>query len=522
MTEFQGSDFLSALRMALLSLNEHAEELNRMNVFPVPDGDTGLNMSKTLAPILRLENDLTLSEAADAVSEETLKASRGNSGTILATFFIGFAEGLTGLEKADPAQFMKAVKAGRDEAYLSVATPTEGTILTVMSAASTVTPEATIEGTLKAMEKATYIALENTPNLLPILKKSGVVDSGGLGFYYMVKAFLASVLHQKEEVAEELKTLQDGDIDHNEDLTYRFCTEGVLRKNPEYVGPHGAKALEEQLSTMGGSIVYLETASLIKFHIHTNDDELVRNAVSRFGILLDFKADNLFLQVRNENYLSAPLGFVIITDGDGFAAAFSDFEIQEAQVSISEDDASYEEIEKAVQSLKAKRIVIFPNSKNIIPTCLLLKRKYPTLEILPTKDQPSAIAALEVYDAEKDAEENLRAMQKALERSKTLALAVAEKDYSLGNVKAKKGDWLLLKDSQVIQSAKKKEALYSALADEFRDENEITVYYGESVPREDADALSAALHSRLSGLEDIILVEGDQLYCPYFLNGEKA
>lgn len=522
MKTFQGKDFLSALRMALLSLNEHTEELNRLNVFPVPDGDTGLNMSKTLAPILRLENDLTLSEAADAVSEEVLKASRGNSGTILATFFLGFAEGLSGLDEADSAALLKAFKRGRDEAYLAVASPSEGTILTVMSAASDLTPLPTIEATFHAMEKATSAAVKKTPELLPILKKNHVVDSGGLGFYYLIKGFLTSVEPAKEKVGAELSSLQDGHEAFEEDLSYRFCTEGVLRKNPEYQGLHGAKVLEEQLSTLGGSLVFLETASLIKFHLHTDDDELVHTAASRFGVFLDFKVDNLYLEVHNEAHLSSSLGFILATDGAGFVAAFSDFPIQQVQVDMSQGELSYEELEQAIVSLRSKRIVIFPNNKNILPTCYLLKRKYPTLEIIPTKDEPSAIVCLEAYDPEREAEANLLAMRKALEGSLTLSLAAAEKSYHGEKVSAEKGDWLLLKGTEILASEKNLTGLFPRLVSLLQPYNEITIYAGERSTEKDAQALIAYFQKTLPGLSDATLLEGEQLSFPFFISGEKA
>jgi dihydroxyacetone kinase-like predicted kinase len=227
---FNGSSFLAATRLAFASLSEHSDELNKLNVFPVPDGDTGLNMSRTLAPVLRLEEEANLGVAAQKASEEILKSSRGNSGTILATFFLGFATRRPRQRRAStPAGLIEAFKRGTEESYHSIAEPTEGTILTVMKDASSTLPQESIEATLEAMEEKAYVSLQNTPNLMPLLKKAGVVDAGGLGFCYVVESFHESILGKKMDVSASLEELSGTPKQDDDDLLMAL----LLRRRPE-------------------------------------------------------------------------------------------------------------------------------------------------------------------------------------------------------------------------------------------------------------------------------------------------
>lgn len=524
MKTMNGSSFLAAVRLAFASLSEHNEELNKLNVFPVPDGDTGLNMSRTLAPVLRLEEEANLGLAAQKASEEILKSSRGNSGTILATFFLGFALAVQNKEEVDSAGLIEAFKRGTEESYHSIAEPTEGTILTVMKDASSTLPQESIEATLEAMEEKAYVSLQNTPNLMPLLKKAGVVDAGGLGFCYVVESFHESILGKKMDVSASLEELSGTPKQDDDDLLWRYCCEGVLKKNEAYQGSSSAHALEEQLAGMGGSLVYVETPSLIKFHVHVNDDKPVHDAVGRFGTLLDYKVEDMQRQVDEKKELDeTPLALIPVITGEGFAAIYQNFEIPQRPITPMGHEASYEEFSAAIAEVKAKNIVLLPNNGNAIPTCeLLVKRDGDVLHYLPSHDEAEGIIALSHFDPTLSNEENLEVMGKALQNSLTFRLAKAEKAFHGDDVKVTPGDYVILKHNEPLASAKSELSICSKLIKLLEGYPEITVYYGVLVKEKDAERLVKHLKVALGHETDIMLLEGGQALYPYIITGEKA
>jgi dihydroxyacetone kinase-like predicted kinase len=262
-----GKDYLEAVRLAYVLINEHAEELNRLNVFPVPDGDTGINMSRTLAPVTHIREGYALNVVSQLASEAILRSSRGNSGSILATFFLGFAKAMERINEATSTELLAAFKRGTNESYQFLVDPTEGTILTVMRDVSNVTPKSNIETTLEAMENEAAASLKRTPTLLPILEKAGVVDAGGLGFYYLVKGFHLAALGLKKDIIDTVVDSEGEEPDIEEDANFRYCVEGILQKKEKFEGEGEAKDLRKELNDLGGSLVFIETAKVVKFHV---------------------------------------------------------------------------------------------------------------------------------------------------------------------------------------------------------------------------------------------------------------
>jgi uncharacterized protein len=523
MKKLGGKVFLAASRLAFSSITEHEDELNHLNIFPVPDGDTGLNMSRTLSPVLSLSEEDNLSQASETVALAVLRASRGNSGTILATFFLGLSTAFKGLASATPEQVLAAFKEGAIESYASLVDPAEGTILTVMRDAGRIEAASTIEETFARMKEVAFASLKNTPNLMPLLKEAGLIDAGGLGFYYLVEAFHEASLGKKEAEFAELSPLlkeQDEDID---DLTYRFCVEGLLKKNEAYVGTDKTGLLKQQLSNLGGSLVFVETPTLVKFHVHTNEDEPVKDMLSRYGSLLDYKVDNMARQVHNEHYRSAKIAFVAVIDSDAFASFYSNFEVPEVFITPLSYEVSYEELAQAVDSLDAEDVILLPNNKNAVSTCeLFAKRSAKKITTLASQSEMEGVVALEHFDPERSLEENLILMKKALEETDFFLVEQAVRDYSHGTLDVKVGDFLLVKEGSLLAASKTPEGLLPALFSLLDDKSEFTIYSGVSAPEEEANFLAEEMRKKISSSGDVLLLRGDQKVARYLISGEKA
>ncbi|MFA6620440.1 MAG: DAK2 domain-containing protein [Bacilli bacterium] len=523
MHRFGGRDFLAASRLAFVSLTNHEDELNHLNVFPVPDGDTGLNMSRTMAPVLSVKSSPDLSKISSEVALAVLEASRGNSGTILATFFLGLSKAFANKKSVDSAHLIAAFKAGAEESYASLVDPAEGTILTVMRDCASVPPASSIEETLMAMQKAAFVSLKNTPNLMPLLKETGLIDAGGLGFYYLVEAFRDASLGKTVEENADLSPLIKERKGEENDLRYRFCVEGLLKKSEAYHGIDKASVLKEQLKGMGGSLVYVETESLIKFHIHANEDEPVKDVMSRFGSLLDYKVDNMARQIHNERFHHASVAFVSVIDSDDFAAIYSNFEVPEAFIAPLSREVSYEEIAQAVEILDAENIVLLPNDKNAITTCELFAKRSPRhISTLPSGSEMEGVVALEHFDPEADFESNLKAMNQALEETDFFAIVQAVKNYAHGALNVQTGDFVLVKDGLLLASSKEPSGLLPVLFSLLDDKCEFTIYAGVSAPESEAAFLAEEIRKRLSSSDDVISLRGNEKIARYLISGEKA
>jgi DAK2 domain fusion protein YloV len=523
MQKIEGKEFIAASRLAFSSITSHQDELNHLNIFPVPDGDTGLNMSRTLAPVLSLKEEENLSKAAEEVSLAVLEASRGNSGTILATFFLGLSAAFQHHSFADSALLVAAFKEGADESYASLVDPAEGTILTVMRDAASIKPARSIEETLDRMQKAAFVSLKNTPNLMPLLKQAGLIDAGGLGFYYLLEAFHEAAQGKVAADIADFSSLSKEQEADTDDLNYRFCVEGLIKKDEAYEGKNKAAFLKKQLENIGASVVFVETSSLVKFHIHTNEDQPVKDVATRYGSLLDYKVDNMARQVHNERLHKEAVAFVSVIDSDAFAAIYANFEVPEAFVTSLSYEVSYEELAEAVESLSAEEIVLLPNNKNAISTCeLFQKRSKRKIHTLPTESEMEGVVALGHYDPELPLEDNLAAMQEALTSTDFFAVQQAVKNYSNGSLSVVTGDYLLLKDGVLLAASKSPEGLLPNLFALLDDKNEFTVYSGVAVSDEEAVFLADAIRKRISATGDVTLIRGDQKIARYLISGEKA
>jgi dihydroxyacetone kinase-like predicted kinase len=404
-----------------------------------------------------------------------------------------------------------------------LADPSEGTILTVMRDAASITPAPSIEETLERMQKAALVSLRNTPNLLPLLKESGVIDAGGLGFYYLLEAFHEASLGKHLQENPSLQGLLDEEKEETGDLAYRYCVEGLLKKSEAYEGADKANFLKHQLEDLGGSVVFVETPSLVKFHVHANEDQPVKDAAIRYGTLLDYKVDNMARQVHNERFHQEKIGFVAVIDSDAFAAIYSNFEVPEAFVTPLGYEVSYEELSQAVDSLDCEEIIVLPNNKNAIPTCeLLSKRSKKKVSFVPTDSEMAGVVALEHFDSECSGKENAKTMEDALEKTDFFVIVQAVKDYVKGSLNVKMGDFLLMKDGLLLAASKEAAGLLPTLLSLLDEKSEFTIYSGLTASDEEANFLAEEMRKQIPSSGDVVLVRGDQKIARYLISGEKA
>jgi len=498
----------------------HQIELNNLNVFPVPDGDTGLNMSRTLAPVASLCPKENISEMAESIAESVLRASRGNSGTILATFFLGFSSYLKGLKEATPSDLVAAFIKGTKESYHSIAEPTEGTILTVMTSACSITPKKDIEATLKALVEAANEAEKNTPELLPLLKRSGVVDSGGLGFCYLLAGFLKAVRGESVEHLDSGDGASINDFDHESDLHYRFCVEGIIAKSKSYQAPNNALTFKEMLNEMGGSEVFLETNNLVKFHVHTNDDELVRNTAMRFGTLLDFKSDNMQKQVE-ERLKDGSIALVPIISSAEFAAIYTNYGVKNLVLNHMDGEVSYNDILSTLEQVESELIILLPNNENHFSTCeLIAKRHNKRIAYISTRNEAEGIVALDKFDSEAPFEINTQKMSHAVNNAVSFAIAKAQKPYKKRNLSISIGDWVLFDRGEPVAKASLLNELVSPLSSLLASKDTINLYYGVEISEEEARGFTNDLEAKVDSLSDVILANGGETIYAFLITGE--
>lgn len=522
MKTLDGKTLLECCIAGFSVVSSHQVELNNLNVFPVPDGDTGLNMSRTLARISSLSPIEDIGKMASAIADMVLKASRGNSGTILATFFLGFASYLKGLKVATSRDLLDAFSAGTKESYHAIAEPTEGTILTVMSSACSVHACDTIEETLAMMLRAANESEENTPNLLPLLKRSGVVDSGGLGFCYMLTGFLSVVKGESVEHLDSGDGASLSDFDHENDSHYRFCVEGIIAKDPVYQSPDGAAAFKKTLDEMGGSQVFIETNTLVKFHIHTNDDEAVRFMAMRFGALLDFKSDNMQKQI-DERLKDGAIAVLPIIDSAPFAALYTNYGVKDFILNKLGGEASYADIENAINQVKSDFVILLPNNENHFSTCeLIAKRSNKRIAYISTHNEAEGIVAMGRFDAEAPFELNTQSMSHAVNRAMSMSIAKAQRRYTKGDLTIEVGEWILFEREEPIAKAASLDGLVSPLADKLASKDVIGLYYGCGIEEEEAQNFASALEEEVDSLCDVILANGGQNVYAFLITGENA
>ncbi|MBO4973064.1 MAG: DAK2 domain-containing protein [Clostridia bacterium] len=546
MNTIGGKTFKNICVSGANALDNAKEEINSLNVFPVPDGDTGINMSLTLSGIATVDNSDNIADISKQIANSVLRNARGNSGAILALFFRGFSKAFAEAEEATNELLVNAFRRGTDEAYKAVMNPTEGTILTVMRYCAEAAEANAYEGVIAffdGMLAAAEDALAKTPEMLPVLKQANVVDAGGAGFVTVLKG-LCSALHGEPVVKNDTtsgKTNSSADFSefNTEDIKFGYCTECIVDKSEEFVGEGSAKELYEFIITLGDSAVFIDDESVIKLHVHTNNPGLVLEKALTFGSLATVKIENMKNQHTNltgeekkteevkveEPTAPAepekPYGFVSVCIGDGIESVFRDLGADSIVKGGQTMNPSTQDIVTAINEVNAENVFILPNNKNID---MVAKQAAEIVNdknviVLSTKTVPQGISAMMAFDPEASVEDNTEMMIEAFGAVKTLSVTYAVRDALINNVSITKGQALGLVDGKIRMVSDSSNDCIKRLADYMRNAAYITVFYGEGVPLKKAEKLQKMIE-RIATEAEVMLVDGGQPLYDYIVSVE--
>ena len=536
-----GADFRRMIISAAASIEINKQPINDLNVFPVPDGDTGTNMSMTMgaaATDLRKLEDPTLDKAAAATSSATLRGARGNSGVILSLLFRGIAKKLKGAEDCDGVLWAAALQEGVDAAYKAVMKPAEGTILTVARLSAAKATQAAQENNYfeyvhaAAIEEA-KAALANTINQNPVLKKAGVVDAGGKGWLTVLEA-IWSVLQGEDIVAPEggSEEASEGGVFssfEDEDITFTYCTEFIINRENDL----DPEKLREFLSSLGDSLVLVDDDEIIKVHVHTNDPGKALHEAMDYGSFVTVKIENMRLQhtekVMSEQEIAPkiaepekPLGVVSVCAGDGLADVFMNLGVDGIISGGQTMNPSTQDILEAVNKVPAETVFVLPNNKNIIMAAEQVDALTPkNVIVIPSKTVPQGVTAMLSFNPEGEVEENTEALTEALGTVDTMQITYAARNSDFDGYDIHEGDYLALYGSALFGTSRDIKVLLKSLAEKVRDEGKeyITIYYGEDVKERHAQK-AADIFSEVCPDADVNLLRGGQPVYYYLISAE--
>ena len=537
-----GAAFRRMIISAAANIEIHKQALNELNVFPVPDGDTGTNMSMTMnaaAADLRKLEDPSLEKAAATAASAMLRGARGNSGVILSLLMRGIAKKLKGQEDCDGVLWAEALQEGVDAAYKAVMKPAEGTILTVARLAAAKARQAAYENNYfeyvhaQAVEAAKE-ALADTPNQNPVLKKAGVVDAGGKGWVLVLEA-IAAVLEGQDIVvpegmadAEVKEQAAFGDFD-TDDITFTYCTEFIISRENDM----DPEKLREFLSSLGDSLVLVDDEEIIKVHVHTNDPGKALHEAMDYGSFVTVKIENMRLQhtekVMSEQELAPkiaepekPFGVVSVCAGDGLADVFSNLGVDGIISGGQTMNPSTQDILEVVNTVPAETVYVLPNNKNIIMAAEQVDALTPKkVIVIPSKTVPQGITAMLSFDPEGTEEDNTAALTEALSTVDTMQITYAARNSDFDGYVIHEGDYLAIYGSSLFGTSRDIKVLLRSLAEKVRDEGKeyITIYYGEDIQEKHAQK-AADLFSEVCPNADVNLLRGGQPVYYYLISAE--
>jgi len=525
-------------------LEVNKAQVDALNVFPVPDGDTGTNMSLTMMSAIKEINSLTstsMTEFADKLSKGALRGARGNSGVILSQILKGFANVISSCEEVDTRSFAKGLREGAELAYSAVSKPKEGTILTVIrsmaqEAMDVAKRQSSVEKFMNAVLQKGEETLAQTPDMLDVLKKAGVVDSGGYGLITLFKGLIMGYLDQEingaeEYVVSEIKpqTSQSEFPDDTEafvdyeslgELDFGYCTEFFIINIKKRTTVTDIDKLRDYLNEIGNSVICIGDLSLIKVHVHTNNPGKALSKALTLGELDKVKIENMMEQNRQlrAKYEAErkPIGLLSVCSGDGFAAIFKDLLVDQVLEGGQTMNPSAEDIAGAARKINAENIIILPNNKNIILSAeqsrTLIERR--NIFVLQTKDVPQGIAAVLNFSPDASLSENLENMTAAFSSIDAGQVTYAVRDTVIDNVVIKKGNIIGLDKGSIVTSGKNVEQVTMALIDKMltEDKEVVTLYYGADVKEEDAEKFAEKVEETHPDVEVILHYGGQPLY----------
>ncbi|ADQ04577.1 DAK2 domain fusion protein YloV [Caldicellulosiruptor owensensis OL] len=526
------------LKAANNYLKLHVERINSLNVFPVPDGDTGTNMAATFDSSIKEINGKTFEDVdklMNAVAFGSLKGARGNSGVILSQLLRGFAKELKGKDVIDIPTFVACLKSASASAYKAVMKPTEGTMLTVARGIAEDVEKEVAEGIVSEIEDLLEVCvssgkkwLAKTPEMLPILKEANVVDSGGMGLVIIFEGmykFLKEGMVFEEPSQQEVYTALTF---KPEDIKFTYCTEFFitgLKKNIE-------KEFKEYLETIGDSIIVIQDGDILKTHVHTNSPGKVIEKALKYGELINIKIDNMKYQhqefiSKRENLeteaqtqaevITKEYGFVAVSQGEGFNEILKglgvDFIIEGGQTM----NPSAEDFVNAIKNVPAKNVFIFPNNKNVIMSAelsLQLVNTNKNVVIMKTTNIPECIAAMIKFDLNKSIEENIKLMQEAINSVKVVEITKAVRNTKINGFEIEEGDFIGISKKEIVACDKDMQKVAVACVEKIVDSKTqiLSIYYGKDVALEDIEVLVKNIQERYPKIDIESYESGNEIY----------
>lgn len=561
-TEINAEEFRNMVISAGASITNNLQTINDLNVFPVPDGDTGSNMSMTIRSAV---NDLqnleaeTVGDVAAKTASAMLRGARGNSGVILSLLFRGMSKELKDAKMCDATMWAHALKKGVEAAYGAVSSPAEGTILTVARLAAENAIKAaeqnnTFEYVMNAACEAAIESLADTINQNPVLKKAGVVDAGGMGWVLALEAMqdaLRGNVHEFTEAETEAPEekgeagLANFDEFNTEDIKFSYCTEFIVSREND----NDPARLRSFLSELGDSLVVVDDDEIIKVHVHTNDPGVAIQEALRYGSFVSVKIENMKLQHSEKLNMSsankkeekknetpkgdaaqvAPTaevdkdyGIVAVSPGEGISEVFISLGTDVTVSGGQTMNPSTEDILNAVEKIKAETVFVLPNNKNIImaanQAALISEKK---IVVVPTKSIPEGIAAIQRFDEDMTAEANEEAMTEGASDADTMQITYAARDSEFDGLHISAGEYLALYGKKLAGNSSNIDELLDQLADMAKENGKeiITIYYGEDVTEEEAEKTAAAFIEKFDE-DSVMLIPGGQPVYYYIIAAE--
>ena len=549
MEKINGLVLAEMIDLGSKNLAKNAEKINALNVFPVPDGDTGTNMNLSMSSGAKetaanvVEN---IGELGKSFSKGLLMGARGNSGVILSQLFRGMSQHIVDKKEVNAKEFAEAIQNGVSIAYKAIIKPVEGTILTVAREAA--------EAGMKAAENTTSVvevmeaiyaeaqaSLKRTPELLPILKEVGVVDSGGQGLVCVYQGFVAALKGEKIEGLEAVETNlvdmqfednHDMDFMNPEDIVYGFCTEFTVRLDKEKKEFNEDK-FREDMSKFGDSLLVISDSEFVKIHVHTETPGDVFNYGQQYGELIKIKSDNMreqhreVLRKQEAKQATAPKelkeqAMISISMGAGLSKVLTSMGVDYIVEGGQTMNPSTEDIMKAIKEVNAKNIFIFPNNKNIQ---LAAKQAAELAEenvfVVESKTAPQGLAAVMVYNPQATAEENFANMQEVLSTVSTLEVTHAVRDTNIEGVEIKKDEFMGIRNGKIVVSNLSLNTVLEELLEKslHEDSEIVTLYLGEESTEEYTDFLEQLIEEKYPDVE-VELIESGQPVYPYIIGVE--
>jgi DAK2 domain fusion protein YloV len=554
MNTLSGQVFAAMVLNGYRDLKSQYEKINDLNVFPVPDGDTGTNIAATLTggvKAMATADQNNIGDVSEKLAEGMLLGARGNSGVILSQFFAGIANALADLQKANVTQFAAALRSGTQKAYEAVVQPVEGTILTVAREGSAyvmdhLTSIPDFESLFEVLLSRMREALERTPDLLPVLKEAGVIDSGGAGLVCIIEGMGKEIMG--EEVADSVFNGPQNSVsadakvpfDENSVLTYGYCTEFILQLQKSKGDPKAfqIKDMIAFLSTIGDSIVAIKQGTIVKIHVHTKVPYKAIEYAQRYGEFVTFKMENMSIQ-HNEVLLKempiegakmvkavekpkdrVNLAIVAVSPSDPISNLFKEMGVSEIISGGQTMNPSAQDFVEAFKNANADNIIVFPNNGNVILTAQQAAKLFTgsKITIMESKSLVEAYSALSMADpVNETVEENIVSMKNSMENLTAAEVCPAIRDSINNGIQIKKGDFIAIKEGTVVAAKAKIIDSVAALLqsiDDIDDKEVLTVFYGVDATEKNKDDLKAYV-SKTYPMMEVVEIDGQQTIYPF-------